>query len=216
MNVEQARTQMIEQQVRAWNVLNPDVLNVMSAVHREAFVPAQYRQLAFADTAIPLACGQHMMIPSLEGRMLQSIAIRPGDQVLEVGTGSGYTAACMAALGGAVTSMEIHQELADRAAATLDEQRYATVTVQSGDALEISAEKRYDVVAVTGGLANRHTGFEKALRIGGRLFVVIGTGAAMEALLILRESETEWSVESLFETQLAMLENARVPEPFVF
>ncbi len=216
MDVEQARTQMIEQQVRAWNVLNPDVLKVMATVRREAFVPSGYEKLAFADTAIPLACGQQMMIPSVEGRMLQALNIRPGDQVFEVGTGTGYTAACMAALGGAVTSMDIHEELAGPAAATLEAQRFGTVKVETGDALELSVDKRYDVIAVTGAMPERHRAFEKALRIGGRLFAVIGTDPVMEAVLIVRETDTEWLVESLFETRLDMLENARVPEPFEF
>ena len=148
MNVDAARTKMVEQQVRAWAVLDPGVLDVLARVPRERFVPPRYRDLAFADTPIPLGHGQVMMAPNVEGRVLQALAIGPADEVLEIGTGSGFFTACLATLGGAVTSVDIFPEFVEQAKQRLTEVGLANVELQVRDASRLDEDSRYDVVAV--------------------------------------------------------------------
>lgn len=216
MNVQDAREQMIDQQIRAWDVLDARVLSVMTEVPRERFVPEGYRQLAFADTAIPLPEGQSMLIPSVEGRMLQALAVKRGDNALEIGTGSGYTAACLATLGARVSSLEIHPGLAQTAAATHAELGFSTIQVDTGDAANLDVSEKYDVIAVTGSVPEYQERFARALKPGGRLFVVVGSGPVMEALLITRTGTDAWLSQSLFETVLAPLENFSTPAKFEF
>jgi protein-L-isoaspartate(D-aspartate) O-methyltransferase len=197
---EAARRQMIEQQVRTWNVLDPRVLETLAAVPRENFVPEAYRAVAFADAAIPIGHGQFMLKPALEGRILQALAPVRGERALEIGTGSGYFAACLAQLSGAVDSIEIHADLAAGAARAIEELSVSRVVVETGDAFARDYEAGYEVIAVTGALPAEERRFERALAVGGRLFVVVGSAPVMEARLVTRTGEETWLSEALFET----------------
>jgi protein-L-isoaspartate(D-aspartate) O-methyltransferase len=216
IEVQSARRQMIEQQVRAWDVLDPRVLDAMTRVPREAFVPAPYRELAFADMNVPLGDGQSMLAPKVEGRILQSLAVTPADRVLEVGTGSGYFAACLGQLARDVVSLEIRPALAEFGRANLERNAAHNVTVKVMDAMTLDVDGEYDVIALTGSLPIYDPRFERALRIGGRLFVVVGTGPIMEARLVTRAGHGEWTTESLFETVMDPLLHAPTPPRFVF
>jgi protein-L-isoaspartate(D-aspartate) O-methyltransferase len=213
---EAARRQMIDQQVRASEVLDGRVLETFASVPREKFVPEAYRGVAFADAPIPIGHGQFMLPPALEGRILQALAPVRGERALEIGTGSGYFAACLAHLTGSVDSMEIHADLAAGAARTLGEQGVARVSVECGDALTREYAAGYELVAVTGSLPAPEQRFERALVVGGRLFVVIGTGPAMEARLVTRTGEESWLSEPLFETCIQPLTLLSSPSRFQF
>ena len=216
IDIEQARFNMIEQQVRPWDVLDQRVLDVMSATPREDFVPERYRSLAFADTNIPLGHDQVMMAPKTEGRLLQVLDVQAGDSVLEIGTGSGYLTACLSRLGNHVTSVEIFPEFREAAAAKLAAHGFRNVTLKDADAANgIDSDTRYDVIAVTGSLPLLHRQFHDNLSVGGRLFVIAGMPPVMEALLITRIDERNWSRESLFETSLPPLLHAEQPQQFV-
>ena len=214
--MEAARRQMIDQQVRAGEVLDPRVLETFAAVPRERFVPEAYRAVAFADAPIPLGHGQFMLPPVLEGRMLQALALARGERTLEIGTGSGYFAACLAHLAGRVDSLEIHADLAASATRTLGELGIAGVSVETGDALARDYEPAYDAVAVTGSLPAPEPRLEQALAVGGRLFVVIGSGPVMEACLVTRTGEGSWLREPLFETRIEPLILRTTPSRFRF
>jgi len=215
-DIEQARFNMIEQQVRPWDVLDQRVLDVMGNIPREDFVPEKYRSLAFADTNIPLGHGQVMMTPKLEGRLLQALTIRPGDSILEIGTGSGYLTACLARLGNHVTSIEIFPEFRETAAAVLPEQGIRNVILQQGDAANgIDSGTCYDVIAVTASVPVDREQFHANLAIGGRLFLILGKPPVMEAVLVTRVDKTGWTRESLFETALPPLLNSEEPQRFV-
>lgn len=216
LNVESARQQMVNQQVRAWAVLDPAVLKVLSVVPREKFVPAAYRSLAFADTAIPLPGGQKMLTPQVEGRVLQALEITSTDRILEVGTGSGFLAACLARLGGHVTSLEIRPELADAARRALRDTGTKNCDVRTEDAFRWQPVGQFDCIAITGSLPVFDTRFQQWLAPGGRLFVVVGEPPAMGAWLVRRVQGDEFTRESLFETVLEPLDNAQRPERFVF
>jgi protein-L-isoaspartate(D-aspartate) O-methyltransferase len=215
IDIERARFNMIEQQVRPWDVLDQRVLDVMSTTPREEFVPEKYHSLAFADINIPLGHEQVMMAPKTEGRLLQVLAIGKTDSVLEIGTGSGYLTACLARLGNHVTSFEIFPEVREAAAARLAAHGYRNLTLRQGDAADgIGSDTRYDVIAVTGSLPLLQRQFHDNLAVGGRLFVITGTPPVMEALLITRIDERNWSRESLFETSLPPLLHAAQPARF--
>jgi protein-L-isoaspartate(D-aspartate) O-methyltransferase len=211
-----ARRQMIEQQVRAWEVLDLGVLSVMERVPREEFAPAPYRELAFADLCVPLGHGQSMLAPSLEGRILQALAVQADDRVLEVGTGSGYFAACLGGLARSVRSIEIFADLAGAARDNLARTGANNVTVEVMDAMTFEADGGYDVIALTGSLPVYDPRYERALAMGGRLFVVTGQGSAMAAQRITRTGPGQWLRESLFETSIDALIHARQPPKFVF
>lgn len=216
-NIEQARFNMVEQQIRPWDVLDPRVLDLISATPREAFVPEAYRNLAFADLNIPLGHGQVMMAPKVEARILQTLGVRHTDSVLEVGTGSGYLTACLAALGGHVVSVEIVPEFKYAAQKRLAERGIGNVTLRVGDASQgWDPARRYDVIAVTGSLPMYTDAYQKQLSVGGRLFVIVGQAPVMEALLVTRTAPDGWTRESLFETDLPPLLNAPVPPRFEF
>lgn len=216
MNPEQARFNMVEQQIRPWNVLDQRVLDLMSSTPREIFVPDSYHSVAFADTNIPLGNGQVMMQPKLEARMVQSLDIKMADEALEIGTGSGYVTALLARSCRNVTSIEIDPALSRRAAEKLDSQSIQNVTLSIGDGTEAWVQSApYDVIAVTGSVHQLSTSFNQQLRIGGRLFVIVGNDPVMEAVLVRRISDTEWSSESLFETSLPPLRGAESVPQFV-
>jgi protein-L-isoaspartate(D-aspartate) O-methyltransferase len=217
MNIEQARFNMIEQQIRPWDVLDDRVLNVISGTPRENFVPEQYRALAFSDISIPLDHGQTMMPPKLEGKLLQSLALQPEDRVLEVGTGSGYLTACLAGLAGSVLSVDIYEDFSEQAQARLAQHDIHNATFVAGDAASgWNADSGFDAIAVTGSLPVLHRGFHELLNTGGRLFVIVGKPPIMQALLITRINEHEYHHEALFETSIPPLINAPQPESFVF
>lgn len=216
MDIEAARQQMIDQQVRAWEVLDPRVLDALTRVPRERFAPEPYRDIAFADTSVPLPCGQSMLPPKLEGRILQALEVAPGEAVLEIGTGSGFFAACLAALGGLVRTIDLYPELTAFAAANLRDTGHTGVTVVTADATQWSARDRFDVIVLTAALPEYDDRYQRWLSPGGRLFAVVGTGAAMEATLVTRSGEQEFARASLFETTIDTLVNAKRPSPFVF
>jgi protein-L-isoaspartate(D-aspartate) O-methyltransferase len=216
MNVELARRQMIEQQVRAWEVLDPRVLGVMAQVRRELFVPPAYRDVAFADTAIPLGHGSAMLPPKVEGRILQSLELSQDEAVLEVGTGTGFFAACLARLAGAVRTLEIRAEFCAAARENLRAAGISGVTIETADGMKLDGSTLYDAIAVTGSLPVHDPRFERALKVGGRLFIVIGSPPVMEAVLVRRVSEMEWLRDSLFETVVEQLVNAPQAPKFVF
>ncbi len=218
-NIEQARFNMVKQQVRPWEVLDQQVLNILSTVSREAYVPDTYSTLAFADTEIPLGHGEQMMKPVIEGRMLQALDVNPADKVLEIGTGSGFITACLAELGHQVTSLEIQPALAEQARAKLSAQGIDNATVKTADALATaSTYGTFDAIAVTGSLSQAATidDLKVLLNTAGRMFVVIGKGAVMDACLITRTGENQWTTESLFETELPPLTNESTANSFQF
>jgi protein-L-isoaspartate(D-aspartate) O-methyltransferase len=216
MNIEAARQQMIEQQVHTWDVFDERVLDAMREIKRELFVPLSYRGVAFADSAIPLGLGQHMLPPKIQGRILQALELNPGDMALEVGTGLGYLAACLGRLCSRVRSLEIFPELADAARANVLAAAINNVAIETSDATRLDELAMYDAIAVTGSLPVYDERFQRALKIGGRLFVVVGTAPIMEAWKVTRLGDREWQRESLFETVLDPLINAARMSQFVF
>jgi protein-L-isoaspartate(D-aspartate) O-methyltransferase len=213
---EAARRQMIDQQVRTWDVLDARVLDALQAVPREHFVPEAYRGVAFADAPIPIGHGQWMLPPALEGRILQALAPLRGERALEIGTGSGFFAACLAQLTGSVDSIEIHADLAASATRCIAEAGVSRVTVEAGDALARDFDAAYEVVAVTGSLPAPDRRLERALVPGGRMFVVIGVAPVMEARLVTRTGEDSWLSEPLFETTIEPLLLPAAPSRFSF
>ncbi len=215
MNPDNARENMIEQQVRAWEVLDETVLAVLRSVPREAYVPEAYRALAFADTEIPIGHDETMMRPIVEGRMLQALELSGSERVLEVGTGSGFITACLARLGKRVMSVDIHGDFVARAADRLASDDVDNVKLLEMDAMQGLPEERFDAIAVTGSMPHFDPRFVEPLAEGGRLFVVVGTPPIMEARLVVR-SGSEWQHEVLFETVLKPLANATSGPAFSF
>jgi protein-L-isoaspartate(D-aspartate) O-methyltransferase len=212
-----AREQMISQQVRAWDVLDDGILEVMRAVPRENFVPAQYRDVAFADVEIALPGGPRMLAPKVIGRILQALAPQPGASALEIGTGSGFLSACMAQLGASVRSVEILPELAAFARGNLDNTGTPGVEVLTGDGFDLIGEPaRYDLIAITASLPIYDPRFEQRLKEGGRLFVIVGEDAAMDARLVTQLPDGSCRSDSLFETVVQPLVNAPHTEVFRF
>jgi protein-L-isoaspartate(D-aspartate) O-methyltransferase len=220
IDLERTRFNMVEQQVRPWDVTDMRVLDALTQVRREHFVPAEHRELAFADIALPLAHGEFMMKPVVEGRMLQALALEPEDSVLEIGTGSGFITACIGFLTRDVVSVEIHADLADRARRLLLEARVSNASVVTADALgSFEPEREFDAIAVTGAVFREPEKFRRWLKPGGRLFLVRGDVAVagtpvMEAVVITRTGASEYREQSLFETELPYLVNAAPPKRF--
>ena len=216
MDADFAAQQMVRQQVRAWDVFDPTVLHVLETVPRQNFVPEKYRNLAFADTEIPLAHGQHMMTPTIEGRLLQSLSLQNGDRVLEIGTGSAFLTACLARLVSSVSSIDIFDDFVSAARKRLAEAEIDNVTLTCMDACAALPDGEFDAIAVTGSIPVLDDRLIAKLRPGGRLFVVVGSGIVQEARLIVRNSETDWDSKTLFETSLDPLVNCRAPAAFSF
>lgn len=216
MDIEQARFNMVEQQIRPWDVLDQDVLDLLFVVRREMFVPTRYSTLAFTDTEIPLGHGVAMFSPKVEARVLQALRVRKGDRVLEIGTGSGYMAALLAARADQVTTVEIVPALAEQARTTLRDAGIANVTVDTGDgARGWAARAPYDVILVSGGLPVLPDELLSQLRPGGRLVAFVGTAPIMRAVLI-ELDEGGLSETMLFETVVPELSNAKREPAFVF
>ncbi|MCU7930250.1 MAG: protein-L-isoaspartate O-methyltransferase [Candidatus Thiodiazotropha sp. (ex Codakia rugifera)] len=216
---EKARFNMVEQQIRPWEVIDPRVLSLMESLPREHFVPESYQDLAYADIEVPIGQGQHMLFPRIEARLMQSLNILPTDKVLEVGTGSGYLTACLASLSQHVVSIDLDTDFIDAAALKLEHQGIKNVTLKSGDALTDPFEEGpFDAIAVTGSVPTSEQAehFRQQLAVGGRLFIVIGNSPVMECMLITRHTEKIFQEESIFETELAPLINAPAPVAFEF
>lgn len=216
-DVERARFNMVEQQIRPWEVLDQQILDLLFNVHREDYVPAPYRALAFADMEIPLGHGEKMLAPKIEARILQELRIKSTDRVLEVGTGSGYMTALLASLASHVYSVDIVPEFTEAAAAKLRAHGIQNVTIETGDAARgWDKHGPYDVIVVTGSLPILPPGFQNSLQPGGRLFVVVGEPPIMEARLVTCISRGVYNSMAVFETCIPPLRNAVQPERFVF
>lgn len=221
MNLEQARQNMIAQQIRTWDVLDNDVLQTLVDVRREAFVPAACRSLAFIDTEIPLPCGQNMLAPKLEARLLQDAAVKGNEQVLEIGAGSGYMAALLSRHARHVVTVEIEPELQKLAEANLKAYAISNVTVALGDAARGwagsgSHAAPYDVIIVSGSLPVLPQSLLEQVKIGGRLLAIVGNAPVMEACLVKRIAADAWDTVTLFETSATPLRNAEAPSAFHF
>lgn len=217
MNIEQARANMITQQIRAWEVSDQLVLDVVASTPREHFVPAAYRKLAFADMNVPLGHDQVMLTPKEEARIIQSLKIQAGEHLLEVGTGSAYMTALLAKLGQHVVSVDIFPEFIQAAQEKLTMLDISNVTLQVGDAARgWSRQQLYNVIVITGSLPFLPEDFRHSLEVGGRLFAIIGQAPTMEAVLFKRLTLEEWSEEKLFETVVPSLLNATTSSKFVF
>lgn len=216
MNTDFARQQMINQQIRAWEVLDENVLKVLKEVPREQFVPESFAALAFADTEIPLGHEQFMMTPTIEGRVLQALGLSGGETVLEIGTGSGFLTACLATLSAHVTSIDLFDDFLDSAG-----QKLAACGIDNVELMHMNGARElpdgmFDAIAVTGSIQSFDPRFVDALKIGGRLFVVVGDAPAMVAKRLVRIDENDWHSETQFETSLAPLIDGALPEQFSF
>ncbi|QLH52536.1 MULTISPECIES: protein-L-isoaspartate O-methyltransferase family protein [Candidatus Accumulibacter] len=216
MDMEQARFNMIEQQIRPWEVLDPEVLGLLAAVKREVFVPEALTLLAFADLELPIGHGQAMLPPKIEARILQEVGVRNTDIVLEVGTGSGHMAALLASKAEYVYSVEIDPVLAETARRNLRHAGVANVSVETGDASQgWSGPSPYDVIVISGSLPELPDVFLQQLKLGGRLAAFIGEAPVMEAQLIIRTADKAFNTTNLFETVVAPL-TTRKRQSFVF
>jgi len=217
MNLEQARTNMVEQQIRTWEVLDQEVLDLLYVVPREEFVPQQHRALAFSDLEIPIGEGERMWQPKLEARVLQELALHKSDKVLEVGTGSGYLTALLAHRAGKVVSVEINPKLAAFGRGNLERHGADNVTLETGDAARGWARQApYDAIVLTGSTPVLPRAFLEQLAPGGRLFAVVGEAPAMRARLVVCSAPGAWRSADLFETVIAPLVNAEHPPRFRF
>lgn len=220
MNIEKARFNMIEQQIRPWEVLDQEVLDLLVVVKREAFVPAAYKNLAFMDTEIPLPGGENMLAPRVEARILQEIGLKKHESVLEIGAGSGYMAALLAHKGRHVTTVEISPELKDMAQKNLANYGITNVDVVLGNGAQGWAnpgtEAPYDVIVISGSLPVLPDAFLKQVKVGGRIFAVIGESPVMSAQVITRVGESAYNTVKVFETDIKPLHDIVVPSHFVF
>lgn len=216
LNFEEARFNMVEQQVRPWEVLNHNILDLMMDVPREAFVPEAYQHLAFADIHVPLAHDQVMMAPKQEGRVLQTLTLKNTDRVLEIGTGSGYLTALLGRLVNHVDSVDIYDTFTKATEAALKAHNITNVDLSTGDAVNgWNKDTQYDAIVLTGSLPVFNAQFQEQLTVGGRLFIIVGEPPIMEARLITRVSEQEWIEDSVFETSIPALVGAPLPRRFV-
>lgn len=217
MDIEQARFNMIEQQIRPWDVLNTDVLDVIQSVPRELFVPEQHRKLAFADLEIPLAHDQVMMSPKVEARILQALQISPDDTALEIGTGSGYLAACLATMATHVTTIEYYADLSSSAQQSCEQTNSNNIEYIVGNIFDqLNSLESYDVIAVTASTPVYTPQFAKRLNINGRLFIIVGQRPVMSAMLVTCIAENEFRQEILFETVIPPLLSSSKEKVFSF
>jgi protein-L-isoaspartate(D-aspartate) O-methyltransferase len=217
MDFDKARSNMVEQQIRPWDVLDETVLDLLYRVKREDYVPAVYRSLAFTDMEIPIGHGQTMLSPKLEAKMLQELRLKSRDKVLEVGTGSGYMTALLASLARHVYSVEIVPDLKSEAEAKLNAHGFDNVTLEAGDAAHGWLQHApYDVIVLTGSTPVLAEGFANSLNAGGRLLAIVGEAPVMKARLVRCLQPGVYETQDLFETCIAPLANAPQPERFVF
>ncbi|MDB5959709.1 MAG: Protein-L-isoaspartate O-methyltransferase [Massilia sp.] len=217
MNIEQARFNMIEQQIRPWNVLDQDVLDSLVVVKREQFVPAAARALAFVDTEIPLGEGQFMFTPKLEARILQEVQLKKHETVLEIGAGSGYMAALLAHKGRSVTTVEINPTLKTMAETNLANAGVTNVTVEAGNgAMGWEKGAPYDVIVISGALEVLPEAFLKQIKVGGRIAAIIGVAPVMSCNIITRVSDTGYDTVKVFETNVKYLVDTEVLSHFTF
>ena len=216
MDIEQARFNMVEQQIRTWDVLDQEVLDLLFTVRREEFVPAAYRLLAFADLEVPLGNGEKMWAPKMEARVLQELKLRPEENVLEIGTGSGYFTALLASQGAHVVSVEIDSRLSAEAQAKLARAGMGSVELAVGDGARGWGTATYDAIVLTGSTPVLPEGFVKQLNPGGRVFAVVGERPVMRAQLVRWVAPGAWVTGTLFETVLDSLKNAATPARFEF
>lgn len=218
MDIQEARNQMVQQQLRTWHVLDLRTLAVFEGLPRDKFVPEAYRNLAYADLRLPLPHGECMMMPMEEGRVLQALDPQPQESVLEIGTGTGYLAACFAKRAREVLSVDIHPDFIENAGKTLKALGFRNIKLETRDGTKLDwlDQQRFDVIAVTASLPQFDQAYAERLNVGGRLFVVVGQSPVMEALIVTRTAEQAWSRVSLFETDLPPLKNAAAPRRFTF
>jgi protein-L-isoaspartate(D-aspartate) O-methyltransferase len=216
MNIEQARFNMIEQQIRPWDVLDLDILDLLVVVKREQFVPPAYKDLAFFDTEIPLPGGENMLAPRVEARLLQEAKVKKHESVLEIGAGSGYMAALLAHRARHVTTVEIRHELRELAARNLTAYGVTNVDVVDGDGARGWGSEAYDVIVISGSLPLLPEAFLQQLKVGGRLLVTTGTEPVMSAQCITRTGDSVFETVKLFETSIKPLQHAVAPSQFKF
>jgi protein-L-isoaspartate(D-aspartate) O-methyltransferase len=217
MNIEQARFNMIEQQIRPWNVLDQDVLDLLHVVKREQFVPPAYQNLAFADVEIPLPGGGAMLAPKFEARILQEVGVKKHETVLEIGTGSGYMAALLAHRAAKVTTVEINPETAELAKKNLANAGVHNVTVETGNGAEGWAKGApYDVIVISGALEVLPEAILKQVKVGGRIAAIVGQAPVMEAVIITRTGENAYGTVKVFETNVRYLTGAPALSHFQF
>jgi protein-L-isoaspartate(D-aspartate) O-methyltransferase len=217
MNIEQARFNMIEQQIRPWNVLDQDILDLLHVVKRERFVPAAYQNLAFVDTEIPLPGGEAMFTPKIEARILQEVDVKKHESVLEIGTGSGYMAALLAFKARHVTTVEISPELKVFAERNLAAAGITNVTVEQGNGAEgWTNGAPFDVIVISGALPVLPNAFLNQLNVGGRLIAIVGEAPVMSCNIITRVSEAAYDTVKIFETNVKPLSCAVTPSHFEF
>ncbi len=205
LNIEAARRQMVQQQVRTWDVSDPEVLDVLGQVPRDEFVPREFAHCAYADVEIPLPHGQCMLRPSLVGRILQAIDCCAGDAVLEIGTGTGYLTRCLASVAGQVTSIDLYQDFVDEARQRLADESGGNVQIHCMDAESELPDGEFDVIVVTSAMKAIDERLTNALKPNGRLFVVVGTSPVMTATLVTRQEDGQFIEDDLFETQIPPL-----------
>jgi len=217
MNFEQARQNMVKQQVRPWAVLDPRILATLNALPRENFVPAEFRQLAYADIEIPIGHGQSMMKPVVEGRLLQALAIQGTETVLEVGTGSGYLTACMAKLARSVLSLDYHADFVKAAEERLSALKLDNVHLETADIYHgFESAGRFDVIVFTGSMRELPERFLRWLESDGRAFAVVGQSPIMEARVFTRTGEGQFAGKSVFDTVVSPLHGATPSQAFEF
>ncbi len=206
---------MLGQQLRAWEVLDDRVLGTLGDIPRESFVPDAYRDLAFADMEIPLAHSQQMLAPKVEGRLLQALCLESSDDVLEIGTGTGFLTACLARLASSVVSIDIYEDFSRDAKEKVETLELGNIEFRTEDALVMGHQEQFDAIAVTGSIPELDEHFIRMLRPGGRLFVVVGREPVMEARVVTMHQRGDYAQQSLFESVVAPLINADRPVPFV-
>ncbi|WP_151636540.1 protein-L-isoaspartate O-methyltransferase family protein [Noviherbaspirillum aerium] len=216
MNIEKARFNMIEQQIRPWDVLSPDVLDMLVVVKREAFVPEAHKSLAFVDSEIPLPGGESMFAPKMEARIMEELKVRKHESVLEIGAGSGYMAALLAHKARHVTTVEINPELKAMAEKNLSAYGVTNVDVVQGNGAQGWGDAQYDVIVISGSLPVLPEKFLQQLKVGGRLFSIVGVPPVMTAQVITRTSDSAWDTVKVFETNVKQLREAILPPAFTF
>jgi len=215
MTTETVRQQMVDQQIRTWDVFDASVLATFGAIARERFVPENCVDVAYADTEIPLGHGQCMLRPSIVGKILQAIDLKSDDAVLEIGTGTGYLTACLARMAGSVTSIDVFDDFIAQAASNLQDAGVENANLECMDAMSELPEGPFDAIVITSSVPQFHKAYAELLNPGGRLFVIVGEPPVMTAVLVTRTSDGD-EYQELFETNVPQLVNAATAAEFSF